>query len=168
MFAIYACPVCIWFIYICDYLSIAHHFHFVQELAWPRGRVRWLQHPAVSLSTILMSMMLVISKQKHDEEPASQAEKTLHQFSGTGVQLCAVPLDPLGYFCYKIRNASVPHNQKIIAVTWSKKWSQNKIPKFHVFFWGGCTLWFCRIKWLVVNKECNGRSFDFIVDLFLT
>ena len=110
-------------IYLYDYLSIAHHFHFAQKLAWPRGRVRWLQHPAVSLSTILMSMMLVISKQKHDEEPASQAEKIIHQFSGTGVQLCAVPLDPLGYFCYKIRNASVPHNQKIIAVTWSKKWS---------------------------------------------
>ena len=49
-------------IYLYDYLSIAHHFHFAQKLAWPRGRVRWLQHPAVSLSTILMSMMLVISK----------------------------------------------------------------------------------------------------------
>ena len=160
------CYICLSSLYMI-YIYIYHHFHFAQKLAWPRGRVRWLQHPAVSLSTVLMSMMLVISK-KNDEEPASQAEKILHQLSGTGVQLCAVPLDPLGYFCYKIRNASVPHNQKIIAVTWSKKWSQNKIPKFHVFFLGGCTLWFYRIKWLVVNKECNGRSFDFIVDLFLT
>ena len=73
---------------------------------------------------------------------------------------------PLGNFCYKIRDASVPHNLKIIAVTGPKKWSQNKFPKFHVFV-GGCTLWFYRIQWFVVNQECNGRSFNFIADLFL-
>jgi len=43
-----------------------------------------------------MSMMLMISQKKHDGKPANQAEKMFHQLSGTGVQLCAVPLDTFG------------------------------------------------------------------------
>ena len=72
--------------------------------------------------------------------------------------------NPLAYFCYKIKDASVPHKPNYDSVL--------KVQKYFWFFGNiilsdeGCALWFYSIHWSIVDKECKDFCFDFIVYLF--